>query len=97
MEYGTKCGCNHSLAVSCGTFAGLLVALLLSEDRCLDAGGRLSDTAWTCEAASGAISSLWGWVTPGILAVAVVVGILVYFAVAAFGRRWLFRYGKHHG
>jgi hypothetical protein len=25
------------------------------------------------------------------------VGILVYIAVAILGRRWLFRYGKHHG
>jgi len=97
METGTKCGCNHSLAVICGIFLGAAVALVLAEDRCLDAGGRLSDTAWTCEVASSAISSLWGLVTPGIIAVAVFVGILVYFAVTVFGRRWIFRYGKHHG
>jgi len=97
METGTKCGCNHSLAVICGIFAGVAVALFLAGDRCLDAGGRLSDTAWTCEVASGAISSLWGLVTPGITAVAVLVGILVYFAVTVIGRRWILRYGKHHG
>jgi len=97
MESGTQCACNHSLAVICGTFVGLLVALLLAEDRCLDAGGRLSDTAWTCEVASGATSSLWGWVTPGVIAVAVFASISVYFAVSVLGRRWIFRYGKHHG
>jgi len=94
METGTKCGCNHSLAVICGVFAGAGVALLLAGDRCLDAGGRLSDTAWTCEAASGAINSLWGLVTPGIVAIAVLVGIPVYLAVSFLGRRWLLRYGQ---
>jgi uncharacterized protein (DUF2062 family) len=97
METGTNCGCNRSLAVICGTFAGGAVALFLAGDRCLDAGGKLSDTAWTCEVASGAISSLWGLVTPGIIAVAVFVGIAVYFAVTAVGRRWISGYGKHHG
>lgn len=97
METSAKCGCNHSLGVTCGIFAGIAVALFLAEDRCLDTGGRLSDTAWTCEVASGAISSLWGLVTPGIIAVAVFVGIPVYFAVTVVGRRWILRYGKHHG
>jgi hypothetical protein len=97
METGTKCGCNHSLAVICGFFASIAVALFLAEDRCLDSGGKVSDAAWICEGASGAVSSLWGLVTPGILAVAVFVGIPVYFVVAVLGRRWLFRYGKHRG
>jgi hypothetical protein len=96
METGTKCGCNHSLAVICGFFTSMAVALFLAEDRCLDSGGKVSDAAWTCESASGAVSLLWGLVTPGILAVAVFVGILVYIAAAILGRRWLFRYGKHH-
>jgi hypothetical protein len=94
METGTRCACNHSLAVICGVFAGTAVALYLAGQRCLDAGGRLSDTAWTCEIAPGAIHSLWGLVTPGIVAAAVAIGVPVYFAVAALGRRWFFRYGK---
>lgn len=97
METEAKCGCNHSLAVICGIFAGMAVALFLAGDRCLDAGGRLSDSAWTCEAASGAVGSLWGLMSPGIVAVAVFVGIPVYFTVTMVGRRWLFRYGKYHG
>jgi len=97
METGAKCGCTHSFAVICGVFAGIGAALFLAADRCLDAGGRLSDTAWTCEVASGATSSLWGWVTPGVIAVAVFASISVYFAVSVLGRRWIFRYGKHHG
>jgi hypothetical protein len=97
MDTGTRCGCNHSLAVICGVFAGIAVALLLAEQRCLDSGGRVSDAAWLCEAASGGVGSLWGLVTPGIVALAVLVGIPVYFAASALGRRWLFRYGKHHG
>ena len=96
METRTKCGCNHSLAVICGIFVGGAVALFLAGDRCLDTGGRLSDTAWTCEVASGAISSLWGMVTPGIIVVAVLVGIPVYLAVTVFARRCIFRYGKDH-
>jgi drug/metabolite transporter (DMT)-like permease len=94
MDTGTKCGCNHSFAVICGTFAGIAVALFLAGDRCLDRGGRVSDTAWFCEDVSGAVSSLWGLVSPGMYAVAFLVGVAVYFVVAALGRRWLFRYGR---
>jgi hypothetical protein len=94
METGAKCGCNHSLAVICGVFAGMAVALFLAEGRCLDSGGRVSDTAWSCLDASGAVGSLWGLVTPGGAAVAVAVGLAVYFAASALGRRWLFRYGN---
>jgi hypothetical protein len=94
METGTKCGCNHSLAVICGAFAGMAVALFLAEDRCLDAGGRVSGAAWSCQDASGAVGSLWSLVTPGVAAAAVVVGIAVYLAASALGRRWLFRYGN---
>jgi hypothetical protein len=91
METGTRCACNHSLAVVCGVFAGIGVALYLAGRRCLDVGGRLSDTAWTCEIAPGAIPSLWEQITPGILAAAILVGVPVYLVVARFGRRWLFR------
>lgn len=97
MNRDTKCGCNHSLAVICGTFAGIAVGLFLAEDVCLDRGGRVSDTAWSCEGVSGAAGSLWGLVTPGIVAAMVLLGVLVYFAVVALGRRWLFRYGRRHG
>lgn len=97
METGAKCGCNHSLAIICGIFSSVAVALFLAEDRCLDAGGRVSDASWSCEVASGAVSSLWGLVTPGIAAVAALAGIPVYLAVFVLGRRWLFRYGKNHG
>jgi hypothetical protein len=94
METGTRCACNHSLAVICGVFAGIAVALYLAGQRCVDAGGRLSDTAWTCEIAPRAIHSLWEQVTPGVLAAAILVGVPVYFIVARLGRRWLFRYGR---
>jgi threonine/homoserine/homoserine lactone efflux protein len=30
METGAKCGCNHSLAVICGVFAAIAVALVLA-------------------------------------------------------------------
>ena len=86
-----KCGCVHSLGVICGVFASIAVVLFLAEDRCLDAGGRVSDAAWYCETASGAIASLWAFATPGVLAVAVLAGIPVYFAATALGRRLLFR------
>ena len=94
MDNGARCGCNHSLAVICGVFAGIGVALLLAGRRCLESGGRLSDDAWICEAASGAVASLWTLVDPGSATVAALVGIAVYFGVSVVGRRWLFRYGK---
>lgn len=94
METRAKCGCNHSLAVICGVFAAIAVALVLAERVCVDSGGKASDTAWLCEAASGAATSLWAFVTPGIAAMALLAGVPVYFAVAAAGRRWLFRYGR---
>lgn len=98
MRSATACGCNHSLAVICGIFASIGAAALLAERRCLDAGGRLSDVAWSCESASGALGSLWHFVTPGALAwVALLVGIPVYVAVSFIGRRWIFKYGKGHG
>jgi hypothetical protein len=31
------------------------------------------------------------------VAVALLVGVAVYIAASALGRRWVFRYGKHHG
>lgn len=80
------CGCNRSLAVICGAFAGIAVALILAERNCLDRGGRVSDTAWSCEGTPGAVTSLWGLVTPEIVAVMVAVGVLVYFAVARLSR-----------
>jgi hypothetical protein len=91
MNSGVKCACNYSLAVICGVFAAIAVALVLAEGRCLEGGGRVSDTAWVCEAANGAVGLLWGLVTPGIAAVALLVGVAIYFAVAFTGRRWLFR------
>lgn len=91
MNHGVKCGCTYSLAAICGVFAALGVVLGLTTDRCLDAGGRVSDSAWLCEAATGAVGLLWSRMTPGIAALAVLIGVAVYFAVASLGRRWLFR------
>ena len=94
----TKFGCNHSLGVICGIFASIAVASFLAEDQCLDRGGRVSDTAWSCETAAGAIESLWALVTPGAVALVIVaIGIPVYFAVVAVGRRWIFAHGNRHG
>jgi hypothetical protein len=87
----TNCGCRHSLAVICGVFAGMAVALVLAEGRCRDGGGRPSDTAWFCESASGPSTSLWLLVTPEAAAVALLAGFAIYIAVSALARRWLFR------
>lgn len=91
MNPAVKCGCTYSLAAVCGLFAAIAVVLWLASDRCLDAGGRVSDTAWVCESASGAVGLLWSLVTPGIAALAVLIGVVIYFAVASVGRRWLLR------
>lgn len=97
MNAGARCGCNHSLAVVCGVLASLAVALLLAEDRCRELGSRVSDAAWSCEAVSGAVVSLWSLVTPGIAVAAILAGVPVYLATSFLGRRWLFRYGDHPG
>lgn len=97
MDTGTKCACNRSFAAVCGFFAGLAVALYLAGDACLDGGGRLSDDAWTCEAASGAVGQLWALITPGVAAVAILAAAAVYFAVSVLGRRWIFRVGSPRG
>lgn len=86
----TPCGCNRSLAVLGGLFASLAACILVAEDRCRDAGGRVSEAAWVCELASGASSSLWSLVSPGVIAIAVVaIGVPVYFVVNALGRRFI--------
>jgi hypothetical protein len=84
----TPCRCNRSLAVLGGLFASLAACAFLAEDACRDAGGRVSDTAWSCELASGAGASLWSLLTPGATALAVlVVGVPVALAANALGRR----------
>jgi hypothetical protein len=86
-----KCGCVHSLGVICGVFAGIALALLLAERGCRQAGGRVGDAAWYCETASGAVTSLWQFATPGIVLAASLVAIGAYFAATALTRRLLFR------
>jgi hypothetical protein len=86
----SACGCNRSVAVLCGLFAGLAACVFLAEDICRDGGGRVSDAAWVCEMASGASASLWSLLSPGVAGLAILaVGIPVYFAVNAAGRRIL--------
>ena len=89
----TRCGCTRSLAVICGAFASIAVTAMLAEVRCLDRGGRVSDSAWSCALPAGAIQSLWEFVSAGNVALIVIlVGVPVYFAVSAVARRWLFAY-----
>ncbi|HQZ45271.1 MAG TPA: hypothetical protein PK042_04100 [Usitatibacteraceae bacterium] len=84
----TPCACSRSVAVLCALFAGLAACAFIAEDACRDGGGRVSDTAWVCEMASGATASLWAVVPPGsaVLA-ALAVGVPVFLAVDAIGRR----------
>ena len=91
------CPCNRSLAIICGAFASMAVVALLAEDRCLDAGGRVSDLGWVCETASGISSSLWSLVSPwAVGTVVLAVGVPVYFAVSATSRRMIASYGQSH-
>lgn len=80
-EMKKSCACHHSLAVVCALFATLAAAAWLAQDACLDRGGRLGEVAWSCEASTGALTSLWLFVTPGMAALALLVGIPVYLAV----------------
>jgi len=50
------CRCDRSLAVVCGLFASMVVALSVAEGKCGD--GRVSNVAWNCETASGNTSSI---------------------------------------
>ena len=67
MNDAIRCGCQRSLAVICAAFATAAVIAFFAEDRCLDVGGRLSDSAWSCESAAGVIDSLWSLVTPQMI------------------------------
>lgn len=82
------CRCSRSLAVVCSLFASMAAVMLLAEDRCLDAGGRVSDSAWMCETAAGLSPSIWSLVSAlDIGLVAVAVGLPVYVIVnAVIGR-----------
>jgi len=98
MERATSCGCTRSLAAICAVFASIAVAAMLAEDRCLDRGGRVSDGAWTCAMPAGGIESLWALVSAGnMVLIVLAIGIPVYVAVSAMGRRWLFAYGARQG
>jgi hypothetical protein len=82
------CHCSRSLGVVSAIFAGLAALALIAQDRCLDGGGRVSDVAWVCEAASGVGVSVWSLVSPvAVGLVALAVGIPVYFGVNAMVRR----------
>lgn len=82
-----KCGCIRSPGVIAALFATLAAVVLIAQDACLDAGGRLSDSAWTCETA-GATVSLWTLSSPLLMAVtALAIGIPTYLAVNALVRR----------
>lgn len=78
--------------------AGLTVAILLSEDACLDRGGRLSDFGWLCELPSGGSVSIWTLLNPAVLCLVIVaVAIPVYFVVNAIGNFWIVHQGKQRG
>lgn len=90
MRPATACRCSRSLGAISALFASMAVAVYLAQDACLDAGGRLSESAWTCDTATGATVSLWTMASPVALAViAVAVGVPVYWAVNAIANRWL--------
>ena len=84
----TGCRCHRSLGAISAVFASLAVLAYLAQDGCLDAGGRVSDAAWVCEAAAGITVGIWSFVSPTMIGlVALVVGIPVYFGVNELARR----------
>jgi len=94
-ESATMCGCSRSLGVVCAIFASLGVLALIAQDGCLDGGGRVSDVAWVCVAASGVSVDIWSLVSPLTVGlVALGVGIPVYFGVNALGGRLIAAYGR---
>lgn len=89
------CRCSRSLAIVCALFSSLAVAGFLAEDRCRDAGGRVSDVAWVCELAGGVLHPLWaGLSLSRVTLVFLAVGVPVYLVVDALGRRWIGGRGK---
>jgi hypothetical protein len=92
------CRCNRSLGAISALFASLAAGALIAQDRCADAGGRMSEVAWACELASGASVSIWTLVSPlamGIVALAV--GVPVYFGANAIGSRVISALAKRDG
>lgn len=82
------CHCSRAPGAISAIFASLAVLALIAQDGCLEGGGRVSDVAWVCEAASGAGVNVWSLVSPLAMGlVAVGVGIPVYLAVNLVVRR----------
>lgn len=64
------------------------MAARLAESSCLNEGGRLSDVPWICERADSMIS-LWSLVSVHTALLSIlVVGVPMYLAVTAIGRRY---------
>lgn len=94
----SACGCTRSVAFVSALFAGLAAAALLAESRCLEAGGRIGDSAWICLGAAGASDSIWSLVSPmaaGLVVLAV--GAPVFLLVDLLGRRLIGRAARRSG
>jgi hypothetical protein len=96
-ESAPMCGCNRSMGAISAIFASLGVLALIAQDGCLDGGGRVSDAAWICELASGASVNIWSLVSPfAVGAVALAIGVPVYFGVNAIGGMLIAAYARRH-
>ena len=84
MKLISKGNWTHYLALLVGVLACAIVIEFFAVDRCLDNGGRVADSGWSCEVPSGAVEPLLQYVAAWLVAtIIVVVGVPVYFMFAA--------------
>ena len=89
---------THWLAFLVAAFATTTIIEFFAVDACLDRGGRVADSGWSCETASGAIEPLLlylsAWSNTTII---VVVGISMFLVVASIFDRLFSAGGKRDG
>ena len=79
-------------------FAANAIVEFFAVDSCLDRGGRVADSGWSCEIASGAIEPLLVYLPAwSIATIIVVVGIPTLLVVAPIFERLFSAGGKSDG
>ena len=89
---------SHWLAFFVAAFATNAIVEFFAVDSCLDRGGRVADSGWSCEVASGAIEPLLLYLPAwSIATIIVVVGIPTFLVVAPIFERLFSAGGKSDG
>lgn len=89
---------SHWLAFLVAAFTTIAIVEFFAVDSCLDRGGRVADSGWSCEVASGAIEPLLLYLPVwSIATIIVVVGISTFLVIASIFERLFSAGGKSDG